>query len=43
VQPGARQRLRTAERDHFLTEEWPLLRARLRQLGIGPDELTWTP
>jgi GntR family transcriptional regulator len=43
VQPGARSRLRSAERERFLTEEWPLLRARLRQLGIGPDELHWTP
>jgi GntR family transcriptional regulator len=42
VQRGARSRLRDAERERFLTEEWPLLRARLRQLGIGPDELNWT-
>jgi GntR family transcriptional regulator len=42
VQTGARSRLRSAERERFLNEEWPLLRARLHQLGIGADELNWT-
>ena len=41
VQNGARSRLRHSERDRFLNQEWPALRARLRQLGIKPDELHW--
>lgn len=41
VNPGARQRLRTAERQRFLELEWPRLRERLRRLGIGPDSLRW--
>jgi len=43
VQGGARDRLRRSERERFLTQEWPALRARLRSLGIGPDELHWNP
>jgi GntR family transcriptional regulator len=35
VVPGARERLRAAERERFLHNEWPRLRARLRRLGIG--------
>jgi GntR family transcriptional regulator len=41
VQSGARKRLRHSERTRFLTQEWPELLARLRQLGIAPDELNW--
>jgi GntR family transcriptional regulator len=41
VQSGAGSRLRRSERDRFLNQEWPLLRARLQQLGIKPDELHW--
>ena len=41
VQNGARTRLRRSERDRFLNQEWPVLRARLQQLGIKPDELHW--
>jgi GntR family transcriptional regulator len=41
VLPGARERLRTAARARFLTEEWPALRARLRRLGLSPNDLTW--
>ncbi|MCW5634127.1 MAG: GntR family transcriptional regulator [Rubrivivax sp.] len=41
VNPGARARLQTAERQRFLEQEWPRLRARLRRLGIGPEELHW--
>jgi len=41
VQSGARTRLRRSERERFLTQEWPVLRARLQQLGIEPDELHW--
>jgi GntR family transcriptional regulator len=43
VMPGARERLRQAERERFLQQEWPLLRARLRRLGIGPTHLQWEP
>ena len=41
VQPGARQRLKQAERARFLNEEWPRIVARLRQLGIKPGDLKW--
>jgi len=43
VRPGARERLRRAERDRFLQQEWPMLRSRLRRLGIGPQQLNWEP
>lgn len=41
VTPGARERLRRSERQRFLQEEWPVLRARLRRLGLGPAQLEW--
>lgn len=41
VQPGARQRLRQSEREQFLQQEWPALRARLRRLGLGAEDLNW--
>ena len=41
VQPGARARLRRVERERFLTQEWPAVVARLRQLGIAAHELNW--
>ena len=41
VTPGARERLRAAERQRFLQAEWPRLRERLRRLGIGPAQLRW--
>lgn len=41
VRPGARQRLRAAERDRFLDTEWPRLRQRLKRLGLGPADLQW--
>ena len=34
VAPGARARLSESERNRFLTEEWPEIRARMRRLGI---------
>jgi GntR family transcriptional regulator len=43
VMPGARERLRQAERERFIRQEWPLLRSRLRRLGIGPQQLDWEP
>ena len=41
VRPGARERLKRAARDRFLETEWPQLRARLRRLGLGADDLHW--
>jgi GntR family transcriptional regulator len=41
VTPGARQRLKAAERERFLQTEWPRLRERLRRLGIGAEQLNW--
>ena len=41
VRPGARDRLRQAERDRFLHTEWPTLRSRLRRLGLGANDLNW--
>jgi GntR family transcriptional regulator len=41
VRPGARDRLRQAERERFLHTEWPRLRERLRRLDIGAEQLTW--
>jgi len=43
VQPGARERLKAAERERFLNEEWPRLRERLRLLGIDHSQLNWEP
>lgn len=34
VNQGAREALLKNEREHFLHEEWPLLRERLRRLGL---------
>lgn len=39
VAPGARARLGNSERNRFLTEEWPEIRARMRRLGIEPADL----
>jgi GntR family transcriptional regulator len=39
VASGARARLRSAERDRFVTTEWPAIRARMDQLGIDPAHL----
>ena len=41
VTPGARERLRAAERQRFLHIEWPRLRERLRRLEIRPEQLNW--
>lgn len=41
VTPGARQRLRVAERARFLQEDWPRLRAKLQRLGIAREDLDW--
>ena len=39
VAPGARARLRDAERTSFIREEWPAIRERMARLGIEPAEL----
>ena len=39
VAPGARARLSDSERDRFLKEEWPEIRARMRRLGIDAAQL----
>lgn len=41
VNIGARERLRSAERQRFLQQEWPRLRERLRRLEIRPEQLNW--
>lgn len=39
VAQGARSRLLASERERFLKEEWPILRARLDRLGLDPCRL----
>ena len=39
VAPGARARLRDSERNRFLKEEWPEIRARMKRLGIDASEM----
>ena len=39
VAQGASARLSTSERDRFMTEEWPEIRARMKTLGIDPAVL----
>ena len=39
VAPGARARLREAERNRFLNEEWPAVRDRMKRLGISAEDL----
>ncbi len=41
VTEGARSRLLKTEREAFLREEWPVLRERLRRLGLTPADLNW--
>ena len=41
VTPGARERLKAAERERFFNDEWPRLRERLRRLGINAEQLSW--
>lgn len=36
---GAAEQLRRAEREAFLKDEWPEIRARMARLDIGPAEL----
>ena len=39
VTEGAAARLKTSERERFLTEEWPLVLERIQRLGLDPKEL----
>ena len=39
VKPGARQRLLAAERERFLTEQWPQVQAAIDRLGLTEKEL----
>ncbi|HYR28007.1 MAG TPA: GntR family transcriptional regulator [Thermoanaerobaculia bacterium] len=39
VKPGARQLLLAAERERFLSEEWPRVRATIARLGLTAEEL----
>ena len=39
VAPGAAARLRSAQRDDFVTNEWPVIRDRMARLGIDPVDL----
>ncbi|MGS0757004.1 hypothetical protein ACVBEH_21670 [Roseateles sp. GG27B] len=41
VRAGARQRLLSSERDQFLNQEWPALRAKLQRLGLAANDLNW--
>jgi GntR family transcriptional regulator len=41
VRAGARERLRRQERERFLQRDWPALRAKLKRLGLGPQDLDW--
>ncbi len=42
VAAGARHRLRDAEREMFITQEWPAIRDRMKRLGIALDSLAKT-
>ena len=39
VLPGAAERLRGAERDAFVTQQWPRIRAHITLLGLDADDL----
>src|SRR5947208_14037904 len=39
INSGARALLLQGERQKFLSEEWPEIRARILRLGLRPDEL----
>ena len=36
---GARETLLGAERERFLTEQWPVIRATIQRLGLTPEDL----
>lgn len=39
IKPGARNLLLEAERQKFLTEEWPRVYATMQRLGLSPEAL----
>jgi len=39
INEGARALLLAAERERFLTEQWPAIRATIARLGLTPDDL----
>ena len=39
VAPGAAAKLRNAQRNDFISNEWPAVRERMARLGIDPAEL----
>ena len=39
INEGARKLLLAGERQKFLTEQWPRLRATIQRLGLTPEEL----
>ena len=39
VLPGAAERLRLAERERFLTQQWPRIRDHVELIGLRPAEL----
>jgi GntR family transcriptional regulator len=39
VKPGAREVLLQGEREKFLNQEWPRVRAAIHRLGLSPEEL----
>ncbi len=39
VNPGARDLLLKAEREKFLTEQWPRIHETIQRLGLTPEEL----
>jgi len=39
INTGARALLLQAEREKFLTEQWPVIHATIQRLGLRPDEL----
>lgn len=39
VRDGAAEKLKASERETFLREEWPGIRARMERLGLGANEL----
>ena len=43
VAPGAREKLLAHEREQFLAEEWPRLRARIKVLGLDLKTLLEEP
>jgi GntR family transcriptional regulator len=39
VASGAAAKLRTSERDHFLSTVWPPVIAQMRRIGLSPEDL----